>query len=66
MEKIRKFFKHFDMFSAPATLRAREEPETSSLCAGIFSLLIIVAFTYVFVITVINIAQYNSISSTQT
>lgn len=66
MESIRKFFKQFDMFTAPATLRAREEAETQSLCAGIFSLLIIIGFTYVFVITVTNIAQYNSITSTQT
>lgn len=63
---VRKFFQAFDMFVAPATLRAREEPETSSGFGGFVSFIFVGGFFYVLISNIITTVNYNDISSTQT
>ena len=64
--RVRNFFKQFDIFAAPATLRANEEAETSSFSAGLVSLIMIAVFVYVFIDRTIGIVSYSSIDSKQT
>jgi hypothetical protein len=47
------------MFSAPATLRARSEAETTSLFAGVISFIVTGLFAYVFIAKVVSTIQYN-------
>lgn len=58
MKYVRIFFKQFDMFTAPATLRAREEAETASFCAGVLSFIAIGLFTYLFIMNMVSMVQY--------
>lgn len=54
------------MFSAPPSLRAKEEDKTSSLCSGITSFLLSVFFAYVFINSATGVITYNKIDSVQT
>lgn len=54
------------MFSVPPTLRANEEPETSSLCSGVTSFLLALFFSYVFINSTVKVVTYENINSIQT
>ena len=58
---IRRFFTSFDMFGAAPTLRMRGESETLNLCAGAFSLLILLVFVYVFIDKAYQIGTFQEI-----
>ena len=60
---IRNFFTNFDMFGAFPTFRMRGEPETVNLCGGISSLLILLFFVYIFIISALEIVNYRKIEA---
>ena len=49
------------MFGAAPTLRMRGESETLNLCAGAFSLLILLVFVYVFIDKAYQIGTFQEI-----
>lgn len=66
IKPFRKFFEECDMFSAPATLRIRDEPEMKSCGMGCLSFLVGCFFIYVFIsncVKVFNFEQINFSSS---
>ena len=62
---FQKTVKHFDMFAAAPLLRVKGEPETTNLCGGVFSILVLIGFTYVFITTTINVVTLQDIEATQ-
>ena len=60
---IRNFFTNFDMFGAFPTFRMRGESETVNLCGGIASLLILLFFVYIFIISALDIINYEEIEA---
>ena len=62
----KKFFREFDMFNSPATLRTKGEPEARNTCAGIFSFLILLIFAYVFISQFIQTTNWENINSIAT
>ena len=58
---MRKFFTGFDMFGAMPTLRMRGASQTINLCGGIASFLILMFFVYVFIISALEIINYEEI-----
>ena len=58
MHLLKKGILEFDLFSALPTLRARGETETLNFCGGLLSLLLLLFFTYVFIITTVNTFNY--------
>lgn len=52
---IRQTLIKFDLFPAGATLRFRGEPDSINLCTGVFSLLIFMVFTGIFIKMTIDI-----------
>jgi len=52
---IKSFFKTFDLFSSPASLRVKGETEYQSVCAGFLSFLIFLGLIGIFATTFINI-----------
>ena len=63
---IRKFFTSFDLFGAAPTLRMRGESETINLCGGIFSLVLLLVFVYVFVDQAYRIGTFQEIEAKTT
>ena len=61
MSLKQRFVWFFDQFYTPATLRTRGEPEYSSACTGIFSLILWIVFTYIFIIKCYEVFTYQSI-----
>ena len=62
---IKQFLKSFDMFTASPTLRVRGETEHASICAGLISFMILMAFGFVFIRDLINLFSYKSISHSE-
>ena len=60
---LRRFFTGFDMFGAMPTLRMRGESETVNLCGGIASFLILMFFVYIFIISALQIINYEDIEA---
>lgn len=58
---IRKAIYHFDLFTAPATLRIKGETDKANACSGVFSIFLYIAFTAIFVVSVIEIFEYKKI-----
>ena len=63
MGLFKQFIYFFDSFQAPATLRVGGNPETSSLCSGFFSILIIGFFAYIFAIKTHEVLTFQQVSS---
>ena len=63
---IKKFFTQFDMFGSFPTFRMRGDSETMNLCGGISSLLILLFFTYIFIIQTIDIINFEEIQTSTT
>ena len=61
MGVFQKFVWFFDSFPAPAGLRSHGEPEFSSACTGIFSILLVIGFAYVFFAKAYEVFTYQSI-----
>lgn len=61
MKIIQNFFREYDLFSAPATLRIHEEAEMKSCLIGFISFGVIGAFFYVFVTSMLDVVNYNSV-----
>ena len=61
-----RFFYSFDLFSAVTSLRARGQSDTSTVCGGVTSLVLMIAFIYIFIADMIDLANLGQISSTET
>ena len=61
MSLKKSFVESFDQFCAPATLRTKGGSELSSVCTGVFSLLLWLFFTYVFVRKFYDVLTFESI-----
>lgn len=48
-----------------ANLRTKGEAETSRVCSGVFSLLLIAFFTYIFIREIVKLFNYESITSSE-
>lgn len=66
MEKLEGFFQSFDMFSAPATLRAKGSSSVTRTSAGVISFILFCYFAYIFIFGMYKIFTYESITSSQT
>lgn len=58
---LQKLVFTFDMFKAPACLRAKGEPDVSRLCPGIVSLLLAIFFIYMVVSKFMDLIDYRMI-----
>lgn len=58
-----QFVRKSDMFAALPTLRVKREPEFLSLCGGIFSIILMIVFTFSFVTGMIAIIQLKTITA---
>lgn len=61
MEKVKNFFREFDLFAALPTLRAKSNPETVNTCGGILSLLVTLFFIYIFIYQFVQVANWEKI-----
>lgn len=66
MQRVEGFFQSFDMFSAPATLRAKGSSSITRTSAGVISFVLFCYFAYIFVFGMYKIFSFESISSSQT
>ena len=53
-QKLKEFFKTFDLFSQPVTLRYNDEPEYETVTGGVCSIIMIIIFIAIFTGTAIN------------
>lgn len=64
---VRQFFKNFalrsDLFAAPATMRYNGQSSYESLCGGILSIVLVIAFGAIFATSFINVLTKVTISS---
>lgn len=61
MELIRRFFREFDLFAAPATLRIRENTEMKSFPVGVISFMLSCLFLYIFIINCVQMFGYEKV-----
>jgi hypothetical protein len=62
-ERVDDFFQSFDMFAAPASLRAKGSSSITRTSAGVISFILFCYFAYIFITGIYNIFSYNSIIS---
>lgn len=65
MERIKSFFKEFDLFSALPTLRAKSEPETTNTCGGVLSVVTLVLFAYLFIAQFAQVTNWEKVTFTE-
>jgi hypothetical protein len=66
IQKGKKIFKSFDMFSNSQMLRFEDDPEFKSVSGACISLALLLCFIVVFTNTVISTFNYTNIKSTVT
>ncbi len=65
MERLEGFFQSFDMFAAPASLRAKGSSSITRTSAGVISFILFCYFAYIFIVGIYNIFTHESITSSQ-
>lgn len=60
-EKTKKFFYGFDLFGYVPSMRLRGQSDISSVCGGVTSMLVMGFFVYLFVVDMIDLANYGKI-----
>ena len=58
---LRDFFKSYDLFPAVPCFRVKGDSEVLSVCGGVFSLLLLIFFLYVFIQRSLIILNHNDI-----
>lgn len=66
MQRAKSFFQSFDMFAAPASLRAKGSSSITRTSAGFISFVLFCYFAYIFVYGMYQIFIFSSIVSSQT
>ena len=56
---LKKFVSGFDMFPATPILRVKGDPEFTNGCGGIFSIILLITFGYIFVAGIVSMMQLN-------
>lgn len=65
MSSIKKKISKFDMFPASPILRAEGETEVVNLCGSIFSILVFMAFVYIFAAATANTVNLQNIKAVE-
>lgn len=67
LSNVGKIFKNisfsFDLFRAPANLRAKGKPDVSRICPGLLSLALGILFIWAMVSNVLKILRYEQIET---
>ena len=62
---LKNFVTNFDMFAAGPILRVKGNSEFANACGGIFSLVLLILFAYIFGVGIFNMVELKSITSSR-